>query len=191
MLTHHFESDHALASALVQGKGEIAEELKNMQVETWVKNEENEEGVFELLQLDKTNPFQDPIASQWFNFIEKKYNSPEEPYKVLDIVLSYFKTGMNGLMGALVGAIDAPSTKIIVQKLLDLQFKKWREEGKDAADVYKILNLHQIEKPFDSPVLRAWIYFIKLTPLNPDNTAKTGLSVLKLVYNENLDQVLP
>ncbi|UIZ25362.1 hypothetical protein KXD40_009155 [Peronospora effusa] len=98
---------------------------------------------------------------------------------------------MNGLMGALVGAINAPSTKIIVQKLLDLQYKKWREQGKDAADVRIILNLHQVEKPFDSPVLRAWIFFIKLTPLNSDNTAKTVLSVLKLVYNENVDQVLP
>ncbi|CAI5702067.1 unnamed protein product [Peronospora effusa] len=130
MLTHHFESDHALASALVQGKGEIAEKLKNMQVETWVKNEENEKGVFELLQLDKTNPFQDSIASQWVNFIEKKYNSPEEPYKVLDIVLSYFETGMNGLMGALLGALNAVGTKVVAQKLLNLQYKKWQEEKK-------------------------------------------------------------
>ncbi|CAI5707101.1 unnamed protein product [Peronospora effusa] len=198
VLASHFLYDRVLASALLSAihsrtNVKIANKLLDLQIEYWESSNLNEEEVYKLLELGETNdPVKSPVLSQWVNFVEKKLKLfPKEAYKVmLEHLLSNYKS-MNALIGALVGALDVPIAKGTAQKLLDDQHKKWLEDNSSAADVFRILDLHLIESGlFDNPVFSAWVRYVRSIFSHDKEATKTMLFVLKLVYKENLDQVL-
>ncbi|CAI5701173.1 hypothetical protein KXD40_004246 [Peronospora effusa] len=112
LLATHFESEHALTSALTPAmtyysNGQIVKNLLELQVTKWIHDKLDESKVFEELKLHKTNgdPLNSPVFFQWFNFVEKSYSSDKAYEVILKRVLPYYKT-----MNALVGALDAAAS---------------------------------------------------------------------------------
>ncbi|CAH0490738.1 unnamed protein product [Peronospora farinosa] len=108
VLAKQFKGDE-LAKVLVEGtktgfgkSKNRARKLLDLQVDKWKSDKRNEEDVFKLLQLDKTDgkPLKSPIFHKWANFIWQRYPDDEPDKMILDKLSSFYKS-KNALVGAL------------------------------------------------------------------------------------------
>ncbi|CAI5708829.1 unnamed protein product [Peronospora farinosa] len=169
---------------------EVATNVLDLQAKKWALDKITDKKVFNLLQLQGSNgnPLESPFFSRWFKFVMTRYHVSKKAYKAtLDILSSYFQSKI-ALVSYLERAKTSGKQTIAAQKLLDCQINEWKEDKKNAAYVFDILDLRLTEsKLFDSPVISTWVDFVKSISSNDVEATNTMLSVLKLAYKDDLN----
>ncbi|CAH0491983.1 unnamed protein product [Peronospora farinosa] len=172
---------------------EVATNVLDLQAKKWALDKITDKKVFNLLQLQGSNgnPLESPFFSRWFKFVMTRYHVSKKAYKAtLDILSSYFQSKI-ALVSYLERAKTSGKQTIAAQKLLDCQINEWKEDKKNAAYVFDILDLRLTEsKLFDSPVISTWVDFVKSISSNDVEATNTMLSVLKLAYKDDLNSIL-
>lgn len=179
------------AGMKIPGARPNAEKMVGFLIDLWIQENKSYIGGFNLLSLYQMNgnPLECPYFTKWAKLVVNQHSSLEEAYKVmLDILSSYFKS-KNALVSALYtldGARNFPTRDIIV-----CQFNEWKREGKNVADVFKILDLHRTEgELFESPVYRCWVNFVRSKISSESIAIEMMLSVLGVVNKDDLQRVL-
>ncbi|UIZ28378.1 hypothetical protein KXD40_004407 [Peronospora effusa] len=181
-----------VAGTKVPKEAQLATRVLKCQVREWVRNESSEKEVFELLQIHQGegDPFQRPLFFVWVNFVKLKYEkSLEEAEMKMFIFLEDYCKG-DDLAKVLVAATKVDSTKLLAEQRLNSQIDVWVEERRDAASVFKLLELHQkSDNLFASPLFFTWVTFVRSRFSDDLEATKAMISTLRGVYEGEGDLV--
>ncbi|KAL4145922.1 hypothetical protein PRNP1_011795 [Phytophthora ramorum] len=166
--THY--GDEALVNLITAAKEKaslrvIAGRLEEAQLKTWVNDGKTVDNVFNLLKLDKEADklFEAPLWGTWTSYVTKVHDKDADA-----VMFSTLKThyGDEALASMLAQSKKGYRTKVIADKLEEVQFKNWASEGKSADDIFNFLKLKG-DTLSNSPALSSWITYVEKMDDNP------------------------
>ncbi|CAI5713799.1 unnamed protein product [Peronospora effusa] len=153
----------SLSSLNARMKTSLSTVIEKLQRWWWSLWRKSPNYIFTRLGLGLTEAklFESPAFFKWFAFLESRYpnSATEEMFKVL---AGHYKDKAV-LMKVLVAGTTLERTKEIADKLLEIQFKKWRENPRTSVnEILTFLKLAETgDELFESPVLGKWVALVK------------------------------
>ncbi|KAL4140089.1 hypothetical protein PRNP1_015164 [Phytophthora ramorum] len=134
----------------------------NLNIRTWVKEGQNAENVFKLLQLDDRldHVLSSKNFKYWSKFIDA-YNTKNRDSRVSMIDLLTARFGEAGVSRMLISAKTVKSTEQLATKLQSAQVAGWINKGKSPGRVFRILKLTDWEvNILGSRNLEAYVHYL-------------------------------
>ncbi|KAF1795047.1 hypothetical protein GQ600_9944 [Phytophthora cactorum] len=162
---------------------EIAEKMETLLLKKWLESDKTMIDVFQLMKLNTRPPdtlLLSPVLSTWaaYTIMLKK-----DPYELLFLAIK--RTGLDdaGLARMIGIAEQYVNTAPTAKKMQELQFKKWKKDGKSAANVFKLIGLNkEDDKLFESPVWNTWLFYLDY--VDKATAHKEMISILRAQFGD-------
>ncbi|KAG3187242.1 hypothetical protein PC128_g12670 [Phytophthora cactorum] len=162
---------------------EIAEKMETLLLKKWLESDKTMIDVFQLLKLNTRPPdtlLLSPVLSTWaaYTIMLKK-----DPYELLFLAIK--RTGLDdaGLARMIGIAEQYVNTAPTAKKMQELQFKKWKKDGKSAANVFRLIGLNkEDDKLFESPVWNTWLFYLDY--VDKATAHKEMISILRAQFGD-------
>ncbi|ETM38941.1 hypothetical protein L914_14859 [Phytophthora nicotianae] len=137
---------------------------------------------FKTLKVDqpeKSKMFSSRLFHEWIRYARKKYKNDwlEADAAMFKSMAEYYG---DDVLARILADAKHSSGSWIVTRLEKIQLSKWKDIGKDADEVYKILRLDaEGEKLLQSPALGTWVNYVSKLGKNPIDELQVKLSAQK------------